>query len=199
MLALLLLAGCASAPTQFHTLVNPAGGSGIPAQAQQRSSMLAFTLDPVSVPRQADVGQLVVRGQDGTLRLAENQRWLAPLGEEMRASLSQQLQDRLGAADVSRVAAAAGTAVLRINVDVQRFESLPGRQVLIRAQWSLRELASTSILASCATQATETAAPGYAGLVEAYRRGVARIAAAIADGMVQKAAGAAVVACAEST
>lgn len=187
-----LLAACSSAPMRFHTLSDTTPAAGAVSSTQPA---LAFVLDPVSVPRQVDIPQLVLRNLDGTLRLAENQRWLAPLGEEIRTALSQSLQAQLNAADVSRAPAAEGTRVVRLKVDIQRFDTLPGDQVRVGAQWNLRDATSPSVLASCATQATEAAAQGADGLVEGYRRALQRIAGSIAVAIAQPARGASGVEC----
>ena len=60
----LALAGCASAPLHYYTLVAPAGGSDPGAT----SSPLSFELMPVNVPAQVDQPQLVVRESTQRLR-----------------------------------------------------------------------------------------------------------------------------------
>ncbi|MGQ0698352.1 MAG: PqiC family protein [Panacagrimonas sp.] len=179
-LAMLVISACASSPpVRFYTLVD-LGAAPQPADA---AAPYAIALDPVSVPRQVDVPQLVVATRDGSaLRLAENHRWLAPLGEEIRAALSQHLQASLGVADVSRVSAPTDTRVYRLKVDVQRFESsAPGDQALVAVQWSLRDNASATVLASCTTRAQNASpAKSHDGLVIAYKRDIASIAGQIA-------------------
>ena len=79
----LALAGCASAPLHYYTLVAPPGAAG----ATAAPAPYPFELLPVSVPAQVDVPQLVVReGGQGMLPL-QDQRWIAPLGDEIRGAL----------------------------------------------------------------------------------------------------------------
>lgn len=174
----ILLAACASAPTLLHTLA----GTEI-AQTSRAKATYAITLDPVSVPRQVDIPQLVVTQADGSARLSETHRWMAPLGDEIRAGLSQQLQARLGVSDLSGVSPAAGLRVYRIGVDVQRFDALADGSVQLVAAWSLRDPAGTSA-ASCVTRVREEAvAADYAALVQGYRRALGGVAARIGDGI----------------
>lgn len=174
------LGGCASPAIHFHTLVAPDATLPQPPPAP---AVYAIALDPVSVPRQADLAPLVVGTRDGALKLVEDHRWIAPLGEEIRAALSQHLQSLLHVADLGRVSAPAGTRVYRLRVDVQRFEALRGGSVRVDAQWSLRESGAAAATASCMSRAQESAGADYDTLVQAYRRALASIAAQIADGL----------------
>ncbi|MGQ0503079.1 MAG: PqiC family protein [Panacagrimonas sp.] len=176
-----VLCGCASAPPlRFHTLLGPV----VETQSASPASY-AIAVDVVSVPRQVDVPQLVVRTEGAHLKLVEDQRWAAPLAEEIRSAISGDLQADLGVADVSRVSALLETRVLRAVVDVQRFEYAQGGPVWVSAAWSVRDVATTTVLASCTTQAREPVGDGYAGLVEAYRRALSAIARQIGSGIRQ--------------
>lgn len=179
-----LLSACAASPMHFYTLVTPA--VALSPQPPNAPSF-AFALDGVSVPHQADIPQLIVSSKIGSLTLAEDRRWIAPLGEEIGAAMSQHLQSRLGVSDVSRVPAPAGTQVYRVKIDVQRFESVPGAQTLVAALWSIRAAEATtataSASASCMSRASEPASANYDALVEGYRRAVASIAEQIAAGI----------------
>lgn len=172
----LALCGCASAPLHYHSLAQ----ASAPA-APVLSPPAAFTLETPSVPRQADIPQLLIRDAKGALHLAEHQRWLSQLGEEIRAAVSQDLQTRLGMPDVSRTAVAPGLAVIRLRLDVQRFEPMHDGRVLVRAQWSLRREPHRLAAASCTSQSLSDVGAGYAALVDGYRRALHAIGADIAS------------------
>lgn len=89
-LALLLLAGCAGAPTRIHTL--EASGPGAPAA---RWAGGAFRVDTVHVPPAFDRPELVRRTDSYTVTLSDTDRWAAPLGELVRRALTQDLERRL--------------------------------------------------------------------------------------------------------
>jgi uncharacterized lipoprotein YmbA len=127
--AVALLCGCAQpAPTRFHTLL-PDWQAGA---AATRAAAPGWSFGDLRVPVQVDRPQLVLLTGDGTLAVVERERWLAPLGDELRAALEQDLQRALGPAD-------AGPPAERweIDVEVRRFESALGAEARLEAQWTL--------------------------------------------------------------
>lgn len=172
----LALAACASAPLHYYTLVPPAAGT--PARG---AAPLRFELLPVGIPAQVDQPQLVVRQGGQDMAVLEGERWIAPLGDELRAALSAGLARELGGQDVSGLPGG-GDAVLRIKLDVRRFESWPGRYALVEAAWSVRPLkAGDGAVLACASTVREPVdGQGYPALVQAHQRAVARLAADIA-------------------
>lgn len=182
--AFALLPACASKPVHLYTLVGADTASAMPA-----GKPYAVAIEPVSVPRQADIPQLIVPSSDGRAYLSEDHRWRAPLADEIGTALSQQLQVQFGVADLSRVSAAEGLKVIRVRVDVQRFESLPasdgiaGHQALLSAAWSLRDADAKLAAASCVTQVRENSGTSHDALVLAYRRAVSVLATQIGQGL----------------
>ena len=114
----LLLAGCASAPLHYYTLVAPAGGSEPVAAA----SPLSFELMPVNVPAQVDQPQLVVREGGQGVALLGSERWIAPLADEVRGALSADLVRQLHGADLSGMAAGEKLVKGRSMVSGKRLE-----------------------------------------------------------------------------
>jgi uncharacterized lipoprotein YmbA len=172
----LALAGCASAPLHYYTLVAPAGGTDPGATA----SPLSFELMPVNVPAQVDQPQLVVREGGQGVALVGSERWIAPLADEVRSALSADLAQQLHGADLSGMAAG-DKPRLRIKLDVHRFDSAPGAYALIEGAWSVRAAAGDPpATLACTTRVRETVGPGYAALVQGHQRAIAQIAAQIA-------------------
>jgi len=173
-----LASGCGSAPvTRFHTLLGPPLGQPAASEASQ----IAWELLPVAVPVQVDQPQLVVRADDGTLALRENERWIAPLADEYRAALVDRLTQALGTPP-SLAEAPKGRRLWRLRVDVQRFDSMPGRYALEELNWSLRpaEAAGGDALLACHGQVEVPVAADYPALAAGHRQAVERFAAAIA-------------------
>jgi uncharacterized lipoprotein YmbA len=139
---LALLAGCTASrpPERFHTLLPPTS-----AAASSPAPVRTVHVDvlPVHVPAQVDHAQWVVRQPDDSLLVLEQDRWAAPLPDEMRGALVERLASRWGAVDV-RAVGLPGGPVWRVRVDVQRFESLPGREARLEAAWSVSLPASAS-------------------------------------------------------
>ena len=119
-----------------------AAGPGISA-----TGSLAWEVLPVTVPAQVDQPQWVVQAVDGSLAVLEQQRWIAPLGAEIGAAVAERLTQVVGAP------AAASSVVpgkqWRIRVEVQRFDSTPGRETRLEARWALRSAADGAPTLSC--------------------------------------------------
>lgn len=168
----LLLAACSSkTPLNYHTLTSAAE----PA-SQARAADFRFALQSVSVPPQVDQPQLVVRQGDG-IALLENERWIAPLADEVRSALSADLSRDLGTLDLGDAPRGTGAPVLRIKVDLQRFDSQPGRGVQQDALWTLRlaEPGGERVL-TCGSRISQPAGASYAEVVAAHRQALAALA-----------------------
>ncbi|MGH8736389.1 MAG: PqiC family protein [Burkholderiales bacterium] len=170
----LALAGCASAPIHYYTLVAPAGALPIAAPAAPTQ----FELLPVGIPAQADRPQLLVRRGAQDVVPLEGERWIAPLADEARAALAADLARELNAEDASGMPAG-GRLRLRIRVDLRRFDSVPGAYALIEATWSVSALAGRPAATGSAV-IRESVGAGYDALVQGHQRALARLAAEIA-------------------
>ncbi|MFZ0870126.1 MAG: PqiC family protein [Rhodanobacter sp.] len=183
--ALLALAACASTPLHYYTLIAPAGSmapSGESAGASGSSrSPLPFELLPVSVPAQVDQPQLVVREGGQGVALLNGERWIAPLGDEVRGALSADLARELRSQDVSGLPAN-DKPLLRIKLDLRRFDSQPGSYALIEGNWSVRLLHGGGYAGAlaCSSRISETVGPGYDALVQGHQRAIEQLAGQIA-------------------
>ncbi|KZC23594.1 hypothetical protein RHOFW104T7_12670 [Rhodanobacter thiooxydans] len=179
--AALLLAACASAPLHYYTLVAPADESaGSLVAPVAAAPALPFDLLPVGVPAQVDQPQLVVREGGQGVALLAGERWIAPLGDEVRSALSADLARELHSADVSGLPGN-DRPLLRIKLDLRRFDSVPGSYALVEAAWSVRLLhGERAATLACTSRVSETVGPGYAALVQGHQRAIARLAAQIA-------------------
>jgi uncharacterized lipoprotein YmbA len=183
----LLLAGCASAPIHYYTLVAASGDAAPPVPA---SPALQFDLARVGVPAQVDQPQLVVREGAQRVALLDGERWIAPLGDEVRAALAADLARDLSGQDVTGLAAG-GKDVLHIKVDLRRFDSFPGAYAFIEAAWTLRTPpgAASNAVFECTTAISEPVGAGFDALVVGHQRALARLAATIAGAARSMAAG----------
>lgn len=179
--AALALGGCAGkqAPDRFHTLLPAERAPVVAPTAAPGAAALYVDVLPVSVPAQVDHAQWVLRQPDDSLLLLEHDRWAAPLPDELRGALVEALAARWGATDVRSVAAPA-PAVWRLRVDVQRFESIPGREARLEAAWSLSGAPRGGAALVCRSAFREAVdGPGVPALAAAHRRAVVQLADAI--------------------
>jgi uncharacterized lipoprotein YmbA len=181
--AALALGACASAPVRYYTLVAPTSGSpGATAGASRDAE--SFQLVMGGVPADVDQPGLVVREGAERAAILDGERWIAPLGDQVRAALSAELARDLPGVDVTGLAGA-GTVPLLVKVEVRRFESAPGAYALIEASWSLHvasdagDAAKVSTLL-CGSTLRESVGAGYPGLVGGHQRALRRLGADIA-------------------
>ena len=167
-----LMVACASVPTvRLHSLLEPGTAFTVAAAAP------SWELLTVTLPAQVDQPQWLVRGANGQPVVLEQERWVAPLGEEMRALLGQRI-----------VAAALPITPQRwrIGVDVTRFDALWGRAAQLEATWTVQTLggAATPVL-RCRSSFEAAAAPDMTSLAAAHRANVARLGDVLAAALKQ--------------
>jgi uncharacterized lipoprotein YmbA len=173
------LTACSSAPVHYYTLLAPA----VPAAESGQSSPFLIEVLPVGVPVQADQPQLVVRQDGGGSGVAvlDGERWAGPLGDEVRLALSASLTRLLATQDVAGIARPGDRPVMRIKVQVRRFDLWSGHGAQLDADWSLGvadEPANARL--ACHARLEAPTAGGYQELVQAQQRLIAELANRIA-------------------
>ena len=171
------LAGCASVPINYYTLVP--SNSTAATTTIVKSPAFAFDLESVSVPLQVDQPQLVVRQAGAAIALVETERWIAPLGDEIRDAIASDLVASHSGENLGGLPQG-DRKLVKIRVDLRRFDSDPGMQASITAAWSLRRAPGNAAALSCSSRISEPVDAGYNALVQGHQRALARLAAAIA-------------------
>lgn len=169
-----LLGSCASTSPRFYTLV--------PESGRHPSAALAanyrLEVDPVRIPAQVNRLELVTRLPGGAIAIADGDRWIAPVADELQDALSLELLHRLAGVDPVD---ATGPDSVSVRLNVERFESSPNRYALIEASWHLElKEAGRDVRVICRTRAYEQVGDGYPEMVRGYQRAVALIADQIA-------------------
>jgi uncharacterized protein len=172
------LAACSSAPVHYYTLVPAPDSTQVDAAVPAAS--FQFELLPVGIPAQNDVPQLVVRQGGQTVALLDGERWIAPLADEVRNALSVDLSRRLNAQDIGSGLPVDGKPVVRIKIDLRRFDSSPSNYALVEATWSVRPLKGDTVL-TCSSRISENVGQGYDGLVAGHQQALAELAGQIAS------------------
>jgi uncharacterized lipoprotein YmbA len=175
------LGACSSAPTHFHTLVPPSAPmTGVTAP-------YVIDVQAVGVPPQVDQPSLVLRHGATGVSVLDGERWSSPLGDEIRGALTADLSARLGTHDVHGLPHAKGDKVIRVQLDVRRFDSEVGGSATLEAGWSVRS--GETVGAACASRASEPAGSTYDSLVEAHQRAIGQVADQVAAAVRAIAAG----------
>lgn len=172
-----LLSACATAQTQFYTLIPPAPST----QSGDAAAAMQIDVLPVEIPQQVDRPQMVVRESSGKIVPVETRRWIAPLATEIRGALSADLTHALGAMDVHGISAAPQLPTYQVALKILRFDSALGAYARVDALWSIRRSGKDESSVTCASNISETIAPGYGELADGHQRAIAAIADAIAN------------------
>ena len=204
-----ILAGCASPPANYYTLLAPAagqaasaggdggagpaagGGQGARAGAGQGArpeagpAALAVQVLPIAVPAELDLPQIVVRSGQGRVVPLNGERWAGPLGDQVRAALADGLAGALGVPVTQAAMPAGGAALWRVQVEVRRFDSEPGAQARLEAVWRAAPAQGGSAAADaaplCEARYVQAVGPGIPDLVEGHQRNLARLSQVIAS------------------
>ena len=180
LLATLMLAGCAgSPPVRYYTLVS-AAQPATSTTAAASGTMLEVA--HVDVPSQVDQPKMMLRDAAGNVTPRYSDRWTSPLADEVRAALSDGLTRRFGVMYVRGVKPASGQQVWRVQVDVQRFDSVENQAAVLDATWRLRGINMPQARASvCRTKIrVETREAGVPGLAVAHQEALQILSEAIA-------------------
>ncbi|MEX3985489.1 membrane integrity-associated transporter subunit PqiC [Paraburkholderia sp. EG287A] len=178
------LAACSSPPERFYTLdtVDPAT-----VHTEPNNPSFLIQLVAVDVPEQVERSQFVVQKSATQVDVVERERWISLPSEEICHALSSALATRLDTIDVANSASPPAIPVYRVSVNVERFESWPGKRASIDAVWSVRSLASQAVM-TCHSDVSVEIGPGYDALVAGHRQAVGQLATQIAS-VVQAIAG----------
>ncbi len=128
----LVVAGCTSAPSRFYTLNSTATGNG------STNASLSVIVGPVSIPAEVDRPQFTVQVAPNRVAVDEFNRWAAPLSDNIARAVAGDLSVLLGTPRVAAIPAANFNSAYRVTINVQRFETLPGKSVLVDAVWVVR-------------------------------------------------------------
>ncbi|WP_434557709.1 membrane integrity-associated transporter subunit PqiC [Pseudomonas sp. Z5-35] len=155
----LLLGACRSDPIHYHTL-SPVQPGGLVHASED------IQIEHVSVPPQVDRTQMVIRQGDSGLAILETEWWGSSLADELRSSLDEQLSNP-------------GAPKRLLRVDVQRFDSIPGRYARMDVQWRLRNLGDDVRTLTCRSSLQTPAAGSIGDLVKGHQNNVRQFVALV--------------------
>lgn len=136
---------------------------------------------PVEIPPAVDRPQFVVHVTPNQVDIDELNCWAAPLDDGIARAVAGNLSVLLATHDVGVAPLANFQATHRVTLNVQRFDSNPGRTVSLDALWTVTPTALSGVARSGRTTADEAVtAPGYDALAAAHSRLLAKMSADIA-------------------
>ncbi|MEA1674992.1 PqiC family protein [Nitrospirillum sp. BR 11163] len=178
----LLLTGCGgSTPIRYHALAPQPGEAPVAGSARVLVEVL-----PVTVPERLNRTQLVLTDAGGRLDVRDDDRWAAPVADEMRLALANALWQRLRAIDVYQAPVAPapnGPPQYRLALRVERFDATPGGTAVVDGSWTMRRLPQGPASTCRGGFSLPVAAGTPDAAAAALSNGAAQLAAAVADSL----------------
>jgi uncharacterized protein len=129
------LCGCgSSAPVRYFTLSDIT--SSVPPVASPNP--VPILLEPIAIPQELDRLEIVSRIGPNRVRIAELDLWAAPLEDQIRRVLSDDLATRVPAHALVDPSEPAGSGQRRLSVSISEFLADESCSVTLRADWTLR-------------------------------------------------------------
>ncbi|WP_188074519.1 membrane integrity-associated transporter subunit PqiC [Pusillimonas sp. ANT_WB101] len=175
------LTACASKPaSNYYSLVPLTAEQGSITRAPVK---FAINVQPVVIPVQVDRPQIVLTDPDSTqVMLLNSSLWSGPLADEIRSTLARDLADQLGTIDMPITGASEKQPFWKVNVLVQRFESIYGKRAVLEATWRLSpvNVAKRQQLA-CRAVLSTTVGEGMSALVSGQQKNLLDLSSIIAS------------------
>ncbi len=171
-MALILLAGCASTePSRFHNLT-PMPGSSAETQAEYDENDIAIGIGPVNIPDYLDREQIVTRNNQNEIELGEFNRWAGELQENVAGILFENLSHLLSTDRVSLYPWRGTTPIdFQIEVEILQLDGEMGGNVLLVSHWTILGGDNQKVLMMKKSSFTEpSGAQGYNAFVAAQSR-----------------------------
>lgn len=149
LLACCSLAACsASPPTRYYTLQSDAAADasrGHAASGAVPVNQVVVRLEPILIPPELDRLELVSRSGPYRVHIAESDRWAAPLDDQMRRVLSDDLAARLPPHLVADPSEPASNEPRRLlSIAIAEFYADDACATTLRADWTLRSTSGDS-------------------------------------------------------
>jgi len=142
-----------------------------------------YSLSDISVPAEVDNLSLVVRQGNGRLMLLADDRWTGSLSSQLSTAISQSLTQLVGMPPIQKLPAeAASASVTKVQLDVQRFDLVPGQYVALDAVWSIQASGSKSYL-TCYTRLKQPVGVGVLALVQGQQNNVQALSVQVAQAL----------------
>jgi len=132
------IAATASAPAAGTAPASTAGAPGTAAATGNHPTPVPVQLGPVTLAPELDRPELVTRSSPNRVHVADFERWAAPLADQIRRVLSDDLAARLPPGLIINTAEPAGGEPRRtLSIAIDEFYGDDACAVSLRAGWSL--------------------------------------------------------------
>jgi len=170
----LFAAGCTSAPSKFYTLNSTAKGDG------KSQANYTIAVGSVSIPLEVDRPQFTIQASANRIEIDEFNRWAEPLNSNIARVIARDLAVLLGTPRVTAVIMPYFDAAYRVTIDIQRFESIPGKSAQIEAVWVVRKSSGGKSVSGHTVAFEPVEDSSLDALAAAHSRALAKISSDIA-------------------
>jgi len=141
-----LLTGCATPPTHFYQLE---AVSTPPVTSITTAKKTLIGIGPLSLPALVDRKQIVTRGENNAIQLAEFHQWATPLQDNVLIVLSKNIAAQHSNAIVrSYPWSVYGEMDYRVIIDISRFDSQLGKSATLEASWAIMSEKNHTIISN---------------------------------------------------
>ena len=176
-----MLAACASVPqSQYYTLT-----TGSQASVAEAEPDFAISLGSVNIPQQVDRPQIVLSNENqAQVTLLNDSLWVAPLANEIRDALAQNLSQRLGVLELTSREVPESLPFWALSVTVQRFESIYGNKAVLEATWrQTPRQGANGAATACRALITVPVDEGMPALVAGHQQALVTLGELMADAL----------------
>jgi uncharacterized lipoprotein YmbA len=176
--------GCAgSAPAKFYTLSPLPTTGGVKSEKENAGRDLAIGIGPVHLPQYLVRKEIVTRTDANKIDLAEYDLWGGSLQDDFSRNLMENLSLLLAGDRVSLSPwPGMGALDYRVGVDVIRFDGNRGGDVILIANWAIREGQGTKVVRVQTSQIQEpSGGQSYEAMVGGMSRALGRLSREIGE------------------
>ena len=181
----LILTACGgrTPPAKFYTLQpveQAAMGKSLPGD-------VALAIGPVAIPAGVDRPETVTREADNQISFSDYQRWAGPLRASIASVIAQNVASLLG---TERVTPFTRENIFlpthRVVININRYDSRLGKEFLMDATWSIKDLKGNKLLLIKNTSVRETLTSAkYEELVAAQSKALATLSTIMAEAVLE--------------
>ena len=182
---MLILVACGgrTPPSTFYSL-QPVEQS---ASGKSLSPDVALAIGPVEIPADVDRAEIVTRETDNQISFSEYQRWAGPLRSNIASVIAQNITNLL---NTERVTPFTQENIFnpshRVVINFNRYDSRLGKEFLIDATWSIKDLKGKKLLVVRNSIIREPLASStYDELIAAQSKALAALSNIMAEAMLE--------------
>jgi hypothetical protein len=148
-----LLTGCATPPTHFYQLEST---SPPPVSSTTTAKKMLIGIGPLSLPALVDRKQIVTRGENNAIQLAEFHQWATPLQDNVLSVISKNIAAQHSNTIVrSYPWSVYGEMDYRVIIDISRFDSQLGKSATLEASWAIMNEKNHTIISNGQTNSQQ--------------------------------------------